>query len=81
MNASEGQKLLLAVPASMGWTARVNGQKTEIEAFEESLIEISLVPGENHITMQYRIPGLTAGILISLAGLGIIAAYRKRGNR
>ena len=81
VNASEGQKLLLAVPASMGWTARVNGQKTEIEAFEESLIEISLVPGENHITMQYRIPGLTAGILISLAGLGIIAAYRKRGNR
>ena len=71
VNAVEGQKLLLSVPASRGWTASVNGQKTEIGAFEGSLTEISLVPGENHITMQYRTPGLTAGILLSLTGLGI----------
>ena len=71
VNAAEGQKLLLSVPASKGWSASVNGQKTEIGAFEGSLVEISLVPGENHITMQYRTPGLTAGILMSLAGLGI----------
>ena len=73
--AREGQKLLLSVPASTGWTARVNGQKTEIEAFEGSLMEIPLVPGENYITMQYRVPGLTAGILLTLAGLGILALW------
>ena len=72
VNAGEGQKLLLSVPASKGWTVIRNGQKTEMEAFEGSLAEISLVPGENHITMQYRTPGLAAGILMSLTGLGII---------
>ena len=72
VNAGEGQKLLLSVPASKGWTAALNGQKIEIGAFEGCLMEISLVPGENHITMQYRTPGLTAGILLSLMGLGIV---------
>ena len=71
--------LLLSVPASKGWTAALNGQKIETEAFEGSLTEISLVPGENHITMQYRTPGLAAGILLSLTGLGItVYAHGKR---
>lgn len=79
VNAREGQKLLLSVPASKGWTAALNGQKIETEAFEGSLAEISLVPGENHITMQYRTPGLAAGILLSLTGLGItVYAHGKR---
>ena len=80
VDAVEGQRLLLSVPASAGWTARINGQKTEITAFEGSLIELPLVLGENYITMQYRVPGLTAGILISLAGLGILALWSKRAE-
>ena len=84
VEAKEGQKLLLSVPASRGWTARVNGQKIQIEAFEGALTQISLFPGENHITMQYRTPGLAAGLLLSLTGAGILAVSelrsRKRGK-
>jgi uncharacterized membrane protein YfhO len=82
-----GQSLLLVIPYSQGWTARLNGQKTEIAAFEGALIQIPLVQGENHITMQYRVPGAGAGILLSLTGAGIAAAWiiaekkRKRGYR
>ena len=79
VNAREGQKLLLSVPSSKGWTVVRNGQKIEMEAFEGTLAEISLVPGENHITMQYRTPGFAAGILMSLTGLGItVYAHGKR---
>ena len=80
VDAREGSKLLLAVPASEGWTARINGQKTQIGAFEACFMEIPLVPGENHITMQYRTPGFGAGILMSLAGFGILAAWSLAGN-
>ena len=80
VEALEGQRLLLSVPASEGWTAHINGHKTEITAFEGSLIELPLVPGENYITMQYRVPGLTAGILISLAGLGILVLWSRAGR-
>ena len=82
-----GQSLLLVIPYSQGWTARLNGQKTEIAAFEGALIQIPLVQGENHITMQYRVPGAGAGILLSLTGTGLSAAWiiaekkRKRGYR
>ena len=82
-----GQSLLLSIPYSQGWTARVNGQKTEIGAFEDALIQIPLVQGENHITMQYRVPGAGAGILLSLAGSALSASWiimekkRKRGYR
>ena len=79
--AQEGQKLVLGVPASKGWSARVNGQKARIEDFEGCLVQIPLVPGENHIKMQYRVPGLGAGILLSAAGLGILAVWDMSGKK
>lgn len=75
VTAKEGDRLLLAVPASEGWTARVNGQKTEIRAFEGCLAEIALEQGANHITMQYRVPGLTAGVLLSISGIALLAVW------
>ena len=79
--AQKGQKLVLGVPASKGWSARVNGQKARIEDFEGCLAQIPLVPGENHIKMQYRVPGLGAGILLSAAGLGILAVWDLSGKK
>jgi uncharacterized membrane protein YfhO len=82
-----GQSLVLTIPYSQGWSAYVNGQKTQIEAFEGALMQIPLVQGENHITMQYRVPGAGAGRLLSLLGAGLAAAWiiwekkRKRGYR
>ena len=81
VSAQEGQKLVLGVPASKGWSARVNGQKVRIEDFEGCLAQIPLVPGENHIKMQYRVPGLGAGILLSAAGLGILAVWDLSGKK
>lgn len=82
--ASQGQKLILSVPASPGWTVRVNGQKTECEAFEGCFMQIPLVQGENHITMQYRTPGTMAGAGMTMAGIVLSGAliwkslFRKR---
>ena len=81
VSAQKGQKLVLGVPASKGWSARVNGQKVRIEDFEGCLAQIPLVPGENHIKMQYRVPGLGAGILLSAAGLGILAVWDLSGKK
>ncbi len=81
VEAGEGQSLLLSVPASQGWTAYNNGQKTQIVAFEGCLTQIALVPGENHITMQYRTPGLAAGILLSVTGIGILVLWRSWTKR
>ena len=83
VTAGEGQTLILAVPASEGWSARLNGKKAEIEAFEGCFAKLLLVQGENHITMQYRIPGLGAGILMSAAGIGLLVlqGYKKKRSK
>ena len=80
-DAAEGQFLILSVPASKGWTAFVNGKKTPIDTYKGCLIKIPLAQGENHITMQYRVPGMAAGIVMSLAGLAACAAMVFAGGR
>ncbi|MBQ1291775.1 MAG: YfhO family protein, partial [Lachnospiraceae bacterium] len=80
-DAAEGRFLILSVPASKGWTAFVNGKKTPIDTYEGCLIKIPLAQGENHITMQYRVPGMAAGIVMSLAGLAACAAMVFAGGR
>ena len=80
-DAAEGRFLILSVPASKGWTAFVNGKKTPIDTYEGCLIKIPLAQGENHITMQYRVPGRAAGIVMSLVGAAACAAMVFAGER
>jgi len=80
-DAAEGQALILSVPASKGWTTLVNGKRAQIEAYKGCLVKIPLAQGENHITMQYRVPGMTAGIVMTLAGAAACAAMALAGGR
>ena len=85
VHAREGQKLLLAVPASDGWTAVRNGQNTEIGTFEGCFMEIPLVQGENRITIRYSTPGLRTGTALTIAGIsgciGLILIEKKRQRK
>ena len=73
-DAAEGQALLLSVPASKGWTVFVNGKKTKTDGYEGCFMKVPLVMGENHITMQYRVPGMAAGAVMTLIGAAGCAA-------
>ena len=81
VDAVEGQSLILSVPASKGWTAFVNGKKTPIDTYEGCLVKIPLAQGENHITMQYRVPGMAAGIVMTLIGAAACFAMMLTGGR
>ena len=80
-DAAEGRFLILSVPASKGWTAFVNGKKTPIDTYEGCLVKIPLAQGENHITMQYRVPGMAAGIVMTLIGAAACFAMMLTGGR
>ena len=81
VDVAEGQSLVLSVPASKGWTAFVNGKKTPIDTYEGCLVKIPLAQGENHITMQYRVPGMAAGIVMTLIGAAACFAMMLTGGR
>ncbi len=68
--------LFLSVPYSEGFTAYVNGQKTDIEKVNNGLMAV-YIPENTKCSVKfiYETPGLSAGILISLLSAAGFAIY------
>lgn len=78
-----GDKILcVSVPYAEGWTAYVDGEKADILQVNTAFMGLELEAGEHTIEFRYWTPGLTAGIVMSAAGLAalawIILRWRKR---
>lgn len=73
--ASTAGNMLLTIPYDVGWRAYVNGEKVEIRQAAQALMTVPVVQGENEIVLKYEIPGLKAGILISVMGILLFAGF------
>ncbi|MDE7297240.1 MAG: YfhO family protein [Lachnospiraceae bacterium] len=83
ISLEEPKLLCMAIPPSRGWTAYVDGEKQEIVTANIMSMALPLSAGEHAIRLEYRTPGLTAGLLCSIAGgcfLAGILLYRRRKN-
>lgn len=75
--------LCLSIPYSTGWTAYVDGKKTEILPANTMFMALPLSEGNHNIILKYCTPGLKAGIAISLAGLVlciVLSTYEKKNK-
>ncbi len=72
VNADAGEKLFLSVPCDPGWRIRLNGEAVSAEPFAGLFCTIPLREGENELQMDYHVPLLREGILLSLLGLGAL---------
>lgn len=61
-----------AIPYSKGWTAYINGEKTELERSSIIFMGTKLPAGEYEIELKYVTPGLKAGIGISVLSIVFI---------
>lgn len=79
-----GKKLLISIPATSGWSAKVDGEPAEIESLN-GLILLDTGEGEHEIALSYSTPGLSAGIAVSVASLLAfalcLAAQRKKHEK
>ena len=76
--------LCLSIPYSKGWTAYVDGKKTEILQANTMLMALPLSEGSHSVVLKYYTPGLKAGIIISLIGLVlciIVSMCEKKQNK
>lgn len=65
-----GERLLMTtVPQDGGWTVYCDGQKTEPVLIAGELISLRLPAGHHTLELRYRVPGITAGAVISVLGL------------
>lgn len=69
LQAESGQKLFTSIPYERGWTVKANGKIVVPETIDDCLMMIPLQEGKNSIEMTYSIPGLRAGILLSITGI------------
>ena len=67
--------VFFSVPYSDGFTAFVDGSRTEIEKVFGGLCAVYVPKGEHSIEFKYETPGLSAGIKISCLSLGMIIVY------
>ena len=69
------QLVFFSVPYSDGWTAEVNGEKADVERVSYGFMAVKADKGVNTIVFRYKTPGLNTGLVITTAGILILAAY------
>ena len=82
INVQEDGVFITSVPYEAGWKLKVDGHTREInELIGGAWISTSLSAGEHQIELSFRPPGLIAGLLITLASIGLLIAaewWRRR---
>lgn len=67
-HADQATGLLLSIPYDKGWKVTVDGTAVELSpAYGGSMSLIEVSAGEHEIEMTYRSPGLSIGMIVSLA--------------
>ena len=82
INVQEDGVFVTSVPYEAGWKLKVDGHTREInELIGGAWISTSLSAGEHQIELSFRPPGLIAGLLITMASIGLLIAaewWRRR---
>lgn len=82
IDVQEDGVFVTSVPYEAGWKLKVDGHTCEInELIGGAWISTSLSAGEHQIELSFRPPGLIAGLLITLASIGLLIAaewWRRR---
>ncbi|MDO5480784.1 MAG: YfhO family protein [Candidatus Saccharibacteria bacterium] len=83
VNVSENvSKILVTIPQDGNFRVLVNGREVQAEKFMNTLMVVPVLVGENEIVLEYKTPGVMAGVVISAVGIlgemGIGWRERKR---
>ena len=69
ISLSDTKALVLSVPYSEGWTAYVDGEKTELKEANTMYMALELPKGEHEIHLVYCTPYLRAGLCLTCIGV------------
>ena len=73
-SSGEDRLLILTVPYEKGWEATVDGQKVEIQAYQNAFLSIPLSAGSHTVELRFTPPGWKAGLAASALGILLFAA-------
>ena len=65
--------LVLSIPYQKGWTAYVDGEKTELLRANYMYMALPLTAGEHEISLEFEIPGVKYALIVMAAAFGLFA--------
>ncbi|MCR4746463.1 MAG: YfhO family protein [Lachnospiraceae bacterium] len=68
IDLDRGKILALSVPYSEGWTAYVDGKKTELKCANDMYMAVELDAGEHDIYLSYETPYMRTGFILTVSG-------------
>ena len=75
IDAQEAGLVVFTIPWDKGFTATLDGQRTEIVPCDVAFMGVWVEPGEHEIVFTYRTRYLTLGIAMSVAAAVVLAGY------
>ncbi len=70
--------LCFSVPYSVGWHARIDGEKTQVHLMNDMFMGIEAPEGAHEVEMYYITPGLRLGVGISISSWLFVIGYLMR---
>lgn len=71
VNLSSDKLMVVTLPYQKGWTAYVDGEKTDIYRANYQYMALALTKGDHEIRMTYEIPGIKLIILITAGSFAL----------
>lgn len=75
-NLETPEQLVTTIPYDKGWTAKVNGKKVPIEAFQGAFVSIPLAAGENKIQLSFLPQGFLLGTFLFISCIGLFLFWQ-----
>lgn len=71
ISADTNKLLVFSIPCQNGWTAWVDGEKTELVKTNIMYTGLEIEPGEHEIELRYEMPGVKYGIVVTALSVSI----------
>jgi hypothetical protein len=85
VESSKDTLAIYMIPYDKGWSATVNGTKTEVIPVDHGMMAVLVKEGKNNVEFRYMTPGLRLGLAIStgsiLVYLGYVIYLKRREGR
>lgn len=75
VNEAEQKALITTIPYDEGWTAKIDGKKVPIKAFQDAFVSITVPKGKHTVTFSYLPKGFLLGALLFISCLGLFILY------
>ena len=72
--------LFISLPYESGYTAYVDGNKTEYSSYRDAFLVIPISGGEHIVEIRYFPPGLALGLVLSIICTGLFALFLRHGS-